>query len=111
MRMRYQSYLMIMCSFDLRRCDELSGTGDSSFQRAEFKILAAFQILAFQNPEFNSILTQLSGLHVKVSRGFGFMNSINILILFFHSVTKNDEKYQPAYILLEQCLLSVNFIV
>ena len=29
MRMRYQSYLMIMCSFNLRRCDELSGTEDS----------------------------------------------------------------------------------
>ena len=29
MRMRYQSYLMIMCSFNLRRGNELSGTEDS----------------------------------------------------------------------------------
>ena len=31
MTMRYQCYLMIMCSFDPRRCDELSRTGDSPF--------------------------------------------------------------------------------
>ena len=36
------------------------------------------------------------------------MNQIDLLILFFHSVTKNDEKYQPALISVEQWLLSEN---
>ena len=39
------------------------------------------------------------------------MNQIDLLILFFHSVTKNDEKYQPALISLEQWLLSDNFML
>ena len=39
------------------------------------------------------------------------MNQIDLLILFFYSVTKNDEKYQPALISLEQWLLSENFML
>ena len=39
------------------------------------------------------------------------MNQIDLLNLFFYSVTKNDEKYQPALISLEQWLLSENFML
>ena len=39
------------------------------------------------------------------------MNQIDLLILFFYSVTKNDEKHQPALISLEQWLLSENFVL
>ena len=71
-----------LCSFDLLRCDELSGTEDS----VRFTLCKA-----------------------GVER-FPAMNQIDLLILFFYSVTKNDEKYQPALISLEQWLLSENFM-
>ena len=71
-----------LCSFDLLRCDELSGTEDS----VRFTCKAGVE-------------------------GFPAMNQIDLLNLFFYSVTKNDEKYQPALISLEQWLLSENFML
>lgn len=71
-----------MCSFDLLRSDELSGTEDS----VRFTCKAGVE-------------------------RFPAMNQIDLLNLFFYSVTKNDEKYQPALISLEQWLLSENFML
>ena len=54
MRMRYQSYLMIMCSFNLRRCDELSGIEDSV--RFTCKGVERFRVHVL-NKSVNSILS------------------------------------------------------